>query len=322
MKQLTPRQLTILSVLSDGNFHSGEQLGQLLGISRAAISQQIKSLRELELDIFSVTGKGYCLRHAMEFLDADKLSALNQGAPIHTCAIIDSTNQYMMANLRQWQKGECVLAEMQTAGRGRRGRLWKSPFGGQYIMSMYWRFDAGATAAMGMSLAVGVAIVTALEQMGYQDLKLKWPNDIYMGGRKLAGILVEMSASVGEPCHIVIGCGINLHLPDDIVMQMDQPCAQLSEQSLAIPRNTLTYHVIANLRAALLQFEQYGLTAFAEDWSRLDLFVDRSVRVICGDDEIRGVYQGINAEGNMRLRLDNGEEKVFVGGEVSLRPQA
>lgn len=323
MKQLTPRQQAILAILADGNFHSGEQLGVQLGISRAAISQQMKFLRELGLDIFSITGKGYCLKDAMQFLEPAILDSLNgTGAPIHVCAMIDSTNQYMMSQLTSWQRGECVLAEMQTAGRGRRGRVWQSPFGGQYIMSMYWRMDAGPVAAMGMSLAVGIAIVDALEQMGYQDLGLKWPNDIYMGGRKLAGILVEMSASVGEACHIVIGAGINLKLPEDIIARLDQPCAHLAEQAeINIPRNELTYRIIASLREKLTQFERQGLRSFLQDWNRFDIFHGRRVNVICGDEIISGTYLGINSEGNMRLMNDSGEEQIFVGGEVSLRPQ-
>lgn len=323
MKQLTPRQQAILAILADGNFHSGEQLGVQLGISRAAISQQMKFLRELGLDIFSITGKGYCLKDAMQFLEPAVLDSLNgSGAPIHVCAMIDSTNQYMMSQLTSWQRGECVLAEMQTAGRGRRGRVWQSPFGGQYIMSMYWRMDAGPVAAMGMSLAVGIAIVDALEQMGYQDLGLKWPNDIYMGGRKLAGILVEMSASVGEACHIVIGAGINLKLPEDIIARLDQPCAHLAEQAeITIPRNELTYRIIASLREKLTQFERQGLRSFLQDWNRFDIFHGRRVNVICGDEIISGTYLGINSEGNMRLMNDSGEEQIFVGGEVSLRPQ-
>lgn len=323
MKQLTPRQQAILAILADGNFHSGEQLGVQLGISRAAISQQMKFLRELGLDIFSITGKGYCLKDAMQFLEPAVLDSLNgTGAPIHVCAMIDSTNQYMMSQLTSWQRGECVLAEMQTAGRGRRGRVWQSPFGGQYIMSMYWRMDAGPVAAMGMSLAVGIAIVDALEQMGYQDLGLKWPNDIYMGGRKLAGILVEMSASVGEACHIVIGAGINLKLPEDIIARLDQPCAHLAEQAeINIPRNELTYRIIASLREKLTQFERQGLRSFLPDWNRFDIFHGRRVNVICGDEIISGTYLGINSEGNMRLMNDSGEEQIFVGGEVSLRPQ-
>lgn len=318
MKQLNSRQQALLAVLADGAFHSGEQIGAELGISRAAISQQIKSLRLLGLEIFSITGKGYRLNTPLDLLNTEILQHLTAGAPIHTCAVIDSTNQYMMAQLERWQKGECLLAETQTAGRGRRGRHWHSPFGSQFIMSMYWRLDDGPSAAMGLSLAIGVAVVQALESAGYRDLSLKWPNDIYMARRKLAGILVEMSAAVGGICHLVIGVGVNLNLPDAVIAQLDQPCAQLAEQPVVVERNQLSATIIRALRNALTLFEQQGLTAFLTEWNRLDIFMQQPVKVLLGNQVIHGTYCGIDGQGNMLLQDHDGMHK-FVGGEISLR---
>ncbi len=318
MKQLNSRQQALLAVLADGAFHSGEQIGAELGISRAAISQQIKSLRLLGLEIFSITGKGYRLNTPLDLLNTEILQHLTAGAPIHTCAVIDSTNQYMMAQLERWQKGECLLAETQTAGRGRRGRHWHSPFGSQFIMSMYWRLDDGPSAAMGLSLAIGVAVVQALESVGYRDLSLKWPNDIYMARRKLAGILVEMSAAVGGICHLVIGVGVNLNLPDAVIAQLDQPCAHLAEQPVVVERNQLSATIIQALRNALTLFEQQGLTAFLTEWNRLDIFMQQPVKVLLGNQVIHGIYCGIDGQGNMLLQDHEGMHK-FVGGEISLR---
>lgn len=318
MKQLNSRQQALLAVLADGAFHSGEQIGAELGISRAAISQQIKSLRLLGLEIFSITGKGYRLNTPLDLLNAETLQHLIAGAPIHSCAVIDSTNQYMMAQLDRWQKGECLLAESQTAGRGRRGRQWHSPFGSQFIMSMYWRLDDGPSAAMGLSLAIGVAVVQALESAGYQDLSLKWPNDIYMARRKLAGILVEMSAAVGGICHLVIGVGVNLNLPDAVISQLDQPCAHLAEQPVVVERNQLSATIIQTLRDALSLFEQQGLSAFLTEWNRLDIFMQQPVKVLLGNHVIHGRYCGIDGQGNMLLQDHEGMHK-FVGGEISLR---
>lgn len=318
MKQLNSRQQALLSMLADGGFHSGEQIGITLGISRAAISQQIKSLRQLGLEIFSITGKGYRLNTPLQPLNAEMIRSHIQGAPVHTCAVIGSTNQYMMAQLERWQKGECLLAETQTAGRGRRGRQWHSPFGSQFIMSMYWRLDDGPSAAMGLSLAIGVTVVRALEAQGYQGLSLKWPNDIYMARRKLAGILVEMSAAVGGLCHLVIGVGINLNLPDEVIARLDQPCAHLTEQIEVIDRNKLSAAIIHALRETLALFEQQGLSAFLTEWNRLDMFMQQPVKVLLGDQIIHGTYCGIDGQGNMLLQDGNGIRK-FVGGEISLR---
>ena len=318
MKQLNSRQQALLTVLADGAFHSGEQIGAELGISRAAISQQIKSLRLLGLEIFSITGKGYRLNTPLDLLNTETLQHLAAGTPIHTCAVIDSTNQYMMAQLDRWQKGECLLAETQTAGRGRRGRQWHSPFGSQFIMSMYWRLDDGPSAAMGLSLAIGVAVVQALESAGYRNLSLKWPNDIYMARRKLAGILVEMSAAVGGICHLVIGVGVNLNLPDAVIAELDQPCAHLAEQPVVVERNQLSATIIRALRNALTLFEQQGLTAFLTEWNRLDIFMQQPVKVLLGNQIIHGIYCGIDGQGNMLLQDQDGMHK-FVGGEISLR---
>ena len=318
MKQLNSRQQALLAVLADGAFHSGEQIGVKLGISRAAISQQIKSLRLLGLEIFSVTGKGYRLNTPLQLLNRESIQQHLNDLPVHTCAVIDSTNQYMMAQLDRWQKGECLLAETQTAGRGRRGRQWHSPFGSQFIMSMYWRLDDGPSAAMGLSLAIGVAVVQALESVGYRDLSLKWPNDIYMARRKLAGILVEMSAAVGGICHLVIGVGVNLNLPDAVIAQLDQPCAHLAEQPVVVDRNQLSATIIRALRNALALFEKQGLTAFLMDWNRLDIFMQQPVQVLLGSQVIHGIYCGIDGQGNMLLQDLEGMHK-FVGGEISLR---
>ena len=318
MKQLNSRQQALLAVLADGAFHSGEQIGVKLGISRAAISQQIKSLRLLGLEIFSVTGKGYRLNTPLQLLNRESIQQHLNDLPVHTCAVIDSTNQYMMAQLDRWQKGECLLAETQTAGRGRRGRQWHSPFGSQFIMSMYWRLDDGHSAAMGLSLAIGVAVIQALESVGYRDLSLKWPNDIYMARRKLAGILVEMSAAVGGICHLVIGVGVNLNLPDAVIAQLDQPCAHLAEQPVVVDRNQLSATIIRALRNALALFEKQGLTAFLMDWNRLDIFMQQPVQVLLGNQVIHGIYCGIDEQGNMLLQDHEGMHK-FVGGEISLR---
>ncbi len=318
MKQLNARQQALLAVLADGAFHSGEQIGAELGISRAAISQQIKILRLLGLEIFSITGKGYRLNTPLQLLNSESIQHHLNGVPVHTCAVIDSTNQYMMAQLERWQKGECLLAESQTAGRGRRGRQWHSPFGSQFIMSMYWRLDEGPTAAMGLSLAIGVAVVQALESAGYRDLSLKWPNDIYMARRKLAGILVEMSAAVGGICHLVIGVGVNLNLPDAVISQLDQPCAHLAEQPVVVERNQLSATIIQRLRDALTLFERQGLSAFLTEWNRLDIFMHQPVKVLLGNQVIHGLYCGIDGQGNMLLQDHEGIHK-FVGGEISLR---
>ena len=316
---LTPIRQTLISLLSDGQVHSGEQLGEQLGISRAAVSKHMAARKELGLDLFSLTGKGYRLAVPMALYDEEQLQALAPMAPVHCFPVIDSTNQYLLERVNQLQSGESCLAECQTAGRGRRGKPWVSPFGCQLILSMYWRREQGMAAAMGLSLAVGVAVVQALESLGYPGVELKWPNDLYYQGRKLAGILVEMSGSAGASCHLVIGVGLNLAMPSREAERIDQAWSELRHiQRELVDRNLLAGRVIEHLQQAMLTFEQEGLASFVADWNRLDHFAGRPVRLLMGEQEIRGVARGIDDRGALRLETEEGI-KFYLGGEISLR---
>ncbi|MFM4939644.1 bifunctional biotin--[acetyl-CoA-carboxylase] ligase/biotin operon repressor BirA [Aeromonas enteropelogenes] len=316
---LTPIRQTLISLLSDGQFHSGEQLGEQLGISRAAVSKHMAALKGLGLDLFSLTGKGYRLAVPLALYDQAQLQALAPMAPIHCFPVIDSTNQFLLERVNQARAGECCLAECQTAGRGRRGKPWISPFGCQLILSMYWRLEQGMAAAMGLSLAVGVAVVEALESLGYQGVELKWPNDLYYQGRKLAGILVEMSGSAGASCHLVIGVGLNLAMPAREGERIDQAWAELRHiNPELVDRNQLAARVIEHLQTAMQTFEQSGLGSFVDAWNRLDHFAGRPVRLLMGDQEVRGIARGIDDRGALRLETEEGI-KFYLGGEISLR---
>lgn len=316
---LTPIRQTLITLLSDGQFHSGEQLGEQLGISRAAVGKHMAALKELGLDLFSLTGKGYRLAVPMALYDQAQLQALAPMAPVHCFPVIDSTNQYLLERVNQLQSGESCLAECQTAGRGRRGKSWVSPFGCQLILSMYWRLEQGMAAAMGLSLAVGVAVVQALESLGYPGVELKWPNDLYYQGRKLAGILVEMSGSAGASCNLVIGVGLNLAMPAREGERIDQAWSELRHiQPELVDRNLLAARMLGHLQQAMLTFEQQGLSHFVDDWNRLDHFAGRPVRLLMGEQEIRGIARGIDDRGALRLETSEGI-KFYLGGEISLR---
>ncbi|WP_394293514.1 bifunctional biotin--[acetyl-CoA-carboxylase] ligase/biotin operon repressor BirA [Aeromonas rivipollensis] len=316
---LTPVRQTLITLLSDGQFHSGEQLGEQLGISRAAVSKHMSALKELGLDLFSLTGKGYRLAVPMALYDQVQLQALAPMAPVHCFSVIDSTNQYLFERVNQLSAGESCLAECQTAGRGRRGKPWVSPFGCQLILSMYWRLEQGMAAAMGLSLAVGVAVVEALESLGYPGVELKWPNDLYYQGRKLAGILVEMSGSAGASCHLVIGIGLNLAMPSLQGEKIDQAWSELRQvQPELVDRNQLAACVLLHLQAAMQTFEQSGLASFVGSWNRLDYFAGQPVKLLMGEQVIRGIARGIDDRGALRLETDEGV-KLYLGGEISLR---
>ena len=174
-------------------------------------------------------------------------------------------------------------------------------------------------AAMGLSLAVGVAVVEALESLGYPGVELKWPNDLYYQGRKLAGILVEMSGSAGASCHLVIGIGLNLAMPSQQGEKIDQAWSELRQgQPELVDRNQLAACVLLHLQRAMQTFEQSGLASFVESWNRLDYFAGQPVKLLMGEQVIRGIARGIDDRGALRLETDEGI-KVYLGGEISLR---
>ncbi|MEZ9522504.1 bifunctional biotin--[acetyl-CoA-carboxylase] ligase/biotin operon repressor BirA [Vibrio splendidus] len=312
-------KLALLRCLADGEFHSGEDLGEMIGVSRAAISKHIKGIQEWGLDIYRVQGKGYKLASRLDMLDQEKLSAVSRDASLELIPIIGSTNQHLLERTSTLESGSVCIAEYQAAGRGRRGREWVSPFGANLYLSMYWRLDAGMAAAMGLSLVVGVAVVEALEEMGVEGVKLKWPNDLYHNDKKLAGILVELSGQSGGAAHIVIGLGLNLSM-DPTTSGIGQPWTSLREVCYGkVPdRNQLAQALINAWNKSLADYELKGMSNFVERWNRLDNFLGRNVRLIIGPREIEGVVQGIDEQGAVLLKTENGVEG-YIGGEISLR---
>lgn len=310
--------LTLVSILADGEFHSGEQLGERLGMSRAAINKHIQTLRDWGVDVFTVPGKGYSLPEPIQLLNEEQIVAQVQTGKVAVLPVIDSTNQYLLDRISELRSGDACVAEYQQAGRGRRGRKWFSPFGANLYLSMYWRLEQGPAAAIGLSLVIGIIMAEVLQELGAENVRVKWPNDLYLGDRKLAGILVELTGKTGDAAQIVIGAGINLsmrHAESDVI---NQGWVNLQEAGVVIDRNTLAVRLINALRSALQSFEQEGLSPWLSRWKKLDNFIDRPVKLIIGEREIFGISRGIDAQGALLLEQD-GVIKPWMGGEISLR---
>lgn len=318
----------ILNQLSDGRFHSGEALGSLLGISRAAVSKHIHQLIELGVEIFRVSGKGYCLAQDMTLLDEclikQNLKIANALSPkVEVKHVITSTNDYLLEKVRSAQppaNGDCVIAECQTAGRGRRGRVWVSPFGSHIYFSMYWQLD-GISHAMGLSIAVGIAVREAICEQVDAEVKLKWPNDLLLDDKKLAGILVELDGQTDGPCGVVIGIGINVNMPNGASAAIDQPWADIASYcNGAVDRNLLVATLIDKLHQGLKRFEIEGLGGSVEHWNAHDRYFNQPVKLLMGSRCIEGVAKGIDMQGGILLVEQGGEiAKPFYGGEISLR---
>lgn len=319
MSALNEQGNTLLKLLADGEFHSGEKIGELLGVSRTSVNNYIKALQEIGVDIYKVTGKGYRSATAIDLLNEQTIKQLSGHPHIHVEQILDSTNQWLLERIERIENGQTCISEYQQAGRGRRGRTWVSPFASHLYFSMYWRFDSGLEKISGLSLLVGIATVNALEKMGIQGVNLKWPNDLYYQGKKLAGILIELNAQATAACHSVIGIGINVRMPPEQAKLIDQPWIDLNNISTqSIDRNQLSATLINELQHLLSDYEQVGLTPHLKRWFELDCFLNKNVNLLIGDDCKTGVCRGIDATGALLLEHE-GQTQAFIGGEISLR---
>ncbi|MCP1365993.1 biotin--[acetyl-CoA-carboxylase] ligase, partial [Halomonas sp. BBD48] len=216
---------------------------------------------------------------------------------------------------------EVCLAESQTAGRGRRGRQWMSPWGRSLLFSIGWRFQGGASVLEGLSLAVGGGIAEILEKHGL-EVALKWPNDVLLvterGHGKLAGILLELSGDAEGPCEVVIGIGLNVVLPESLRTGVDQPIAAVADQAEGVSRNVLAAELIEALLDLLSGFEQTGFEPWREAWNRRNAYAGRDVDIIQGSRRYVAIADGVDAAGNLIVRRD-GEVQRLVGGEISVR---
>lgn len=315
----------ILKTLSDGAFHSGERLAAAHQVTRAAVWKAIKALGEqFALDIHSVRGRGYRLAQPVDLLDKQGIVGLLHCARevrgIEVFLSIDSTNTYLMqAAGRQLPAPWVVLAEHQRGGRGRRGRIWHSPFAGNIYLSLSWRFLQLPANIIGLSLALGVVICRYLAQLGVDGLALKWPNDILCQGRKLCGLLVEMHGETNGPYDVVIGVGLNVAMPASAQTQIDQPYISLSDVLPQPPtRNRLAAGLIDALIASLHDFETHGFESCLAQWHEFDALRDQPVTLHLADRRQSGIARGIDAQGALLVEHD-GRLQRYYSGEISLR---
>jgi len=317
----------VLEQLADGKFHSGQDLADRHGISRTAIWKQIASLEKLGLEIQRLRGKGYRIKGGLELLSEPRIRAgleptiaglLHSLDVFHT---IDSTNSELSRRSPVPHAAAVCLAESQSAGRGRRGRGWISPFGSSIYMSVAWQFAGGVEVLEGLSLAVGAILCETLNDMGVEGLSLKWPNDVLLGGKKLAGVLIEMSGDASGPCTAIIGMGVNVRLPDGAAAGIEQPWADLTQKSgEMVSRNEVVSSLLSRLLPALSLYEQGGFAEWVDRWRALDAYADRPVTIESAGKSIAGVARGVDARGALLLETESGLH-VMHGGEVSLRPR-
>lgn len=319
-------RLAILNKLADGVFHSGELLALELGISRAAVWKQVKKLGDMGLVIDSIRGKGYRLQHALDLLNIEQIEA---GLPETTkarvsrmdlFAEVDSTNRYLMEQSGQSNGAHICLAEAQNNGRGRRGRAWVSPFASNVYMSIRWQYATGPMPLSGLSLALGVAVMRVLSGYTEEGVGLKWPNDIFANGKKLAGILVEFSGDVSGPCQVVVGLGLNVRMPAPSSKEIDQPWIDLYSLigDKCPERNELVAKLITQMVEVLNQYPDNGFEPYHQEWDKWDVIRGLPVNINFPNHTKEGVVKGVNTDGALVLETVSGLE-VLNSGEVSLR---
>jgi len=320
----------LLPLLADGEFRSGQDLADALGISRTAVWKQLQALEVLGLAIESVKGRGYRVPGGIELLQESRVRAELNGQSLPLLKelivneVIDSTNAEAMRRIGQGAgAGVVCTAEQQTAGRGRRGRTWVSPYARNLYLSIIGEFSQGAAALEGLSLAVGVGVACALERSGLPPAQLKWPNDILFEGAKLGGILLEMTGDAAGNCQVVVGVGLNVAMPAATASDIDQSWTDVATAAgtagVACPgRNDLLAALLNELLPLINDFEKEGFSPWREPWQAHDAHAGKPVVLTTGTEKLAGIARGVNERGALQLETTLGLQSIF-GGEISLR---
>lgn len=233
---------------------------------------------------------------------------------------LDSTNSALQRIDTKQQHGRVILAEQQTAGRGRRGRHWHSPEGGNLYLSLGWRFSQSMVDLGCLPLVVALSAAQALTRSGLEGHRIKWPNDLLLDNKKLCGCLVEVQGDAKGPCHAVLGIGINIRMPaSQAATAIDQPWTDLQSHLPDCSRNHLAALLLEEMLVKLSLFAAKGFAPFTEQWEQMDALKGRRVDVAAGNRILHGIVAGIDNDG--ALRLDTGREILSLhSGEVSIMP--
>lgn len=315
--------------LADGRYHSAESLTGALGIGRRELWALLRSLGDVGLGFESAPGRGYRLDRSLELLHRSRIlgamapDARGLLAGLEVLTEIDSTNRHLLAKAqRGLTPGHACLAEHQTAGRGRHGRRWISPYGCNLYLSVAWHFPQHPPMLSAVGVVCAVAVARALESAGVGDIGLKWPNDILARGRKLGGVLLECADGGSRARPGVIGVGLNVRMPAAAAEDVDQPWTDAETAAgKAVSRNDMAAALIGRLLAALAHLEAAGPGAFIEQWRRYDMMPGKAAVLRWRDGQVCGVVEGINPKGELALSV-GGVTQHYAYGEVSLRAEA
>ena len=319
--------IVVLRRLSDLHFTQRASLVGVTGLAPAGIDQAIMTIGELGVAIESEPERGFRLRQPFDLIDvAEVAAAMTRDArdafDVHLTDVTGSTNSDLMRDAEHLPSGQVLTTELQIAGRGRRGRAWTAALGGSLTCSILWRFARGASSLSGLSLAVGLAAVRAVERRGAAGVMLKWPNDLVAmrngAWSKLGGILIEITGDANGPSSAVIGIGLNVAL-GPAAQDIDQAATDLAALGGRESRNRLLGALLEELLVGLRAFEVSGFAPLASEWNARHAFHGRPV-VVSGEGSapLDGTAAGVDASGALLLRTASGLERRF-SGELSLR---
>jgi len=319
----------LLVLLADGELRSGERLAGELAVSRTAVWKAVERLRGIGVDIEAAARRGYRLPSPIELLDVNHIQgeiSAGHRSRLRTLEVlfeVDSTNSRLLAAAPPPPgRIDVCMAELQHAGRGRRGRRWLAPFGASIAMSVACTFADAPRDLSALSLTVGVAAIRALRRAGAQDLALKWPNDLWFREHKVGGILIEIKAEASGPVHAVIGIGLNVHLPIEARREIEAGGGAAAAVADACPgkpsRNVIAGAFLDELIGMLGEFQRHGFLALRQEWQGLDALLGKAVRVVLADSTVCGVSRGVDEDGALLVETEAGLQR-FVSGEASLR---
>lgn len=332
--QKTDTEQFLLNQLRDSKFHGGDELGEKLGISRVAVSKHMSSLRKKGLPLISLPGKGYSLEQGVVLLHRENIleqvaeAHRDQLAEIHIHQQLGSTNEWLLDQEFQLNQATVCLTEAQVSGRGRRERQWHSSPYRNLMYSLAWRFSNWPSSLPSISLVAGLVVAEALELCGVPEVQIKWPNDIYLKGKKLGGLLVSAKGEASGACDLVIGVGINQHILQADGEAIDQDWTDLKSEKYSIDRNKLAALITEGFIDLLPAFEEKGFAPFCEAWNRRGIFLNQRVRLFSsvsngsqkkGTEELIGICRGVDNEGVLQIETKDGSTLAVRDADLSMR---
>lgn len=315
---------SILEYLRQGGFVSGQEISNKLNISRNGVSKWIKTLRSQGYEIESVTNKGYCLVFEPDIISAEQinksLNTLSIGKPTEVLASVDSTNEEIKRRAKQGAKqGLTIVSDEQTIGKGRLGRNWVSPRGTSVYESILLYPELAPSQVPCITLATGLAMCRTINEIDDFNAKIKWPNDIIIGSKKLCGILTEMTIEDNAVAYAVVGVGTNVNnreFPEGI---RQKATSLYLEKKRAFSRNEVVIRFAEQFEKIYNEFILSGFEAIKDEYKSCCATIGRRVSTKRQNDTLCGTAVDVAPDGGLIVETDSGEKIYISTGEVAVQ---